>query len=93
MHSENGQTVQALFKTLSSSMQEHTVAVTHNGVYLDFSHVVPDDADVVWIDGRSAEGLDVLRHSTAHLMAHAVKDLYPAAQVVIGPVIEITDCP
>lgn len=88
MHSENGQTVQALFKKLSSSMREHTVAVTHNGIYLDFSHVVADDADVVWIDGRSAEGLDVLRHSSAHLMAHAVKDLYPAAQVVIGPVIE-----
>jgi threonyl-tRNA synthetase len=46
------------------------------------------DADVAIVTDRDAEGLSVLRHSTAHLLAHAVKELFPDAQVTIGPVIE-----
>jgi threonyl-tRNA synthetase len=59
-----------------------------NGRLVDLSHVVADDAEVVIITDRDEEGLDIIRHSTAHLLAHAVKSLFPEAQVTIGPVIE-----
>ena len=55
---------------------------------VDTSHVVSADADVAIVTDRDADGLDVIRHSTAHLLAWAVKELFPQAQVTIGPVIE-----
>ncbi len=47
-----------------------------------------DDADLAIVTGKDAEGIDIIRHSTAHLMAYAVKELFPEAQVTIGPTIE-----
>ena len=55
---------------------------------VDTSYVVESDAGVSIITAKDAEGVDILRHSTAHLLAQAVKELYPEAQVTIGPVIE-----
>ncbi|HRP22645.1 MAG TPA: threonine--tRNA ligase [Thauera sp.] len=55
---------------------------------VDLSHLLDSDTDLAIVTDRSAEGLDVIRHSTAHLLAHAVKELFPEAQVTIGPVIE-----
>ncbi|MFU2488511.1 threonine--tRNA ligase [Thauera sp. WH-1] len=55
---------------------------------VDLSHRLDSDTDLAIVTDRSAEGLDVIRHSTAHLLAHAVKELFPEAQVTIGPVIE-----
>ena len=59
-----------------------------DGVLVDTSHRVEDDASVRIVTERDAEGLEVIRHSTAHLLAQAVKQLHPEAQVTIGPVID-----
>ena len=59
-----------------------------NGELVDTSHVIESDSEVAIVTGRDADGLDVIRHSTAHLLAQAVKRLFPEAQVTIGPVIE-----
>ena len=54
----------------------------------DTSHVIEEDTNLSIITERDDEGLDIIRHSSAHLMAQAVKELFPKAQVTIGPVIE-----
>jgi threonyl-tRNA synthetase len=59
-----------------------------DGKLVDTSHVVDRDARVAIVTERDADGLEVVRHSTAHLLAYAVKELFPEAQVTIGPVIE-----
>ncbi len=59
-----------------------------DGKLVDTSFVVERDAELSIVTDRDPEGLEVLRHSTAHLLAYAVKELYPDAQVTIGPVIE-----
>jgi threonyl-tRNA synthetase len=55
---------------------------------VDLSHRIDTDAQLAIVTDKSADGLEVLRHSTAHLLAYAVKELFPDAQVTIGPVIE-----
>lgn len=55
---------------------------------VDTSYIVKHDAKVSIITDKDPEGLEVIRHSTAHLLAHAVKQLFPSAQVTIGPVID-----
>ncbi len=59
-----------------------------DGDLVDTSHVMDADAELAIITDRDEEGLDIIRHSTAHLMAQAVKELFPTAQVTIGPTIE-----
>ena len=59
-----------------------------NGKAVDTSYLITDDAELSIITDRDAEGLAIIRHSTAHLLAQAVKQLFPDAQVTIGPVIE-----
>jgi len=59
-----------------------------NGRLVDTSFVIDHDAPVSIVTDKDPEGLDLLRHSTAHLLAYAVKELFPDAQVTIGPVIE-----
>ena len=59
-----------------------------DGRLVDLSHVIDRDGQVAIITDKDADGIDILRHSTAHLLAHAVKELFPDAQVTIGPVIE-----
>ncbi len=59
-----------------------------DGRVVDTSFVIEQDAQLAIITERDAEGLDIIRHSTAHLLAYAVKELFPDAQVTIGPVIE-----
>ncbi|MDR5172622.1 threonine--tRNA ligase [Methylobacillus flagellatus] len=59
-----------------------------NGKAVDTSYQITDDADLAIITDRDAEGLEIIRHSTAHLLAQAVKQLFPEAQVTIGPVID-----
>ncbi len=55
---------------------------------VDLSHRIEGDSRLAIVTDKNAEGLDIIRHSTAHLLAHAVKELFPDAQVTIGPVIE-----
>jgi len=59
-----------------------------DGKLVDTSHRVERDAKLAIVTDKDAEGLDLIRHSTAHLLAYAVKELFPEAQVTIGPVIE-----
>ena len=59
-----------------------------DGKVVDTSHRIDHDASLAIVTAKDAAGLDVLRHSTAHLLAYAVKELFPDAQVTIGPVIE-----
>ena len=59
-----------------------------NGVLVDTNYLIEQDADIAIITERDEEGLDIIRHSTSHLMAQAVKQLFPEAQVTIGPVID-----
>ena len=59
-----------------------------DGELVDTSHVMDNDAQLAIVTGRDEDGLEVIRHSCAHLMAQAVQDVFPGAQVTIGPVIE-----
>jgi threonyl-tRNA synthetase len=59
-----------------------------DGKVVDLSHVIDHNAQVAIVTEKDADGLELIRHSTAHLLAYAVKSLYPDAQVTIGPVIE-----
>ena len=64
------------------------LAARVDGNVVDLSHVIDRDSELAIVTDKDGEGLNILRHSTAHLLAHAVKELYPKAQVTIGPVIE-----
>lgn len=66
------------------------VAIRHNGRLLDISELpkLPEDAEVEAVTVDSPEGLELYRHSTSHVMAHAVKDLFPDVKIAIGPAIE-----
>ena len=59
-----------------------------NGELVDTHYLIKQDADIAIITERDEEGLDIIRHSTSHLMAQAVKQIFPEAQVTIGPVID-----
>ena len=65
-----------------------TLAGEVDGKLVDAAHTIEDDAALRIVTARDEEGLEVIRHSTAHLLAQAVKRLFPEAQVTIGPVIE-----
>jgi len=65
-----------------------TLAGKVDGKLVDASHTIEADAELAIVTERDEEGLEIIRHSTAHLLAQAVKDLYPETQVTIGPVIE-----
>jgi len=64
------------------------IAAKIDGRAVDLQRAIDADCVLEWIPADSAEGLDVLRHSTAHLMAQAVQSLFPGTQVTIGPTIE-----
>jgi threonyl-tRNA synthetase len=68
--------------------RKDVIAVKVNGKVVDLSHSLETDCELEFISLASVEGLDVLRHSCAHLMAQAVKRLFPSVQITIGPVIE-----
>ena len=81
-------TVLDVAKNISSSLAKATLAGVVNDKLVDVSHSISSDANLRLITEKDAEGLEVIRHSTAHLLAQAVKQLFPIAQVTIGPVIE-----
>jgi threonyl-tRNA synthetase len=64
------------------------IAAKLNGSPVDLSRAIDEDCSLEWVSIDSPEGLDVLRHSTAHLMAQAVQSLFPGTQVTIGPTIQ-----
>ncbi len=81
-------TVAEIAQSIGAGLARAALAGKVNGKLVDTSHRVESDAEVRIVTDKDAEGLEILRHSTAHLLAHAVKELYPEAQVTIGPVIE-----
>lgn len=81
-------TVAELAASIGTGLAKAALAGRVNGRLVDLSHVIDADADVSIVTGRDPGGLEIIRHSTAHLMAQAVKELYPDAQVTIGPSIE-----
>ena len=81
-------TVLDVAKNISPSLAKATLAGVVNDKLVDVSHTISADANLRLITEKDTEGLEVVRHSTAHLLAQAVKQLYPSAQVTIGPVIE-----
>ena len=80
--------IAAVAQSIGPGLAKAALAGRVNGTLVDTSHIVGADADVAIVTDKDADGLDVIRHSTAHLLAYAVKDLFPDAQVTIGPVIE-----
>ena len=75
-------------EVLDGARGREVVAARLNGKLVDLSRPIEDDATIEPVKADSPDGLDVLRHSTAHLMAQAVQSLYPGTQVTIGPTIE-----
>jgi len=74
--------------SIGPGLAKAALAARVDGGLVDLSHRLQRDARIAVVTARDAEGVEILRHSCAHLLAHAVKDLYPEAQVTIGPVIE-----
>lgn len=81
-------TVADVAASIGAGLARAALAGKVNGQLVDTSHVIKDNADLAIITERDEEGVDVIRHSTAHLLAYAVKELFPDAQVTIGPVID-----
>ncbi|WP_333843671.1 threonine--tRNA ligase [Pelomicrobium sp.] len=81
-------TVAEVAAAIGPGLARAALAGKVNGRLVDLSHRIDADAEVAIVTDRDPEGLEILRHSTAHLLAHAVKELFPDAQVTIGPVIE-----
>ena len=75
-------------RSISPALARSAIAARIDGQLCDLSTVIADDSRLSLITERDAEGLEIMRHSCAHLMAMAVKQLYPEAQVTIGPMIE-----
>ena len=80
--------VEGIAASIGAGLAKAALAGKVNDQVVDTSYLVTQDASVAIITDKSPEGLEVIRHSTAHLLAQAVKQLFPEAQVTIGPVIE-----
>lgn len=85
---ESAVTVHEVAASIGAGLAGAALAGRVNGELVDTSHVIEFDATVAIVTGKDDDGLEVLRHSCAHLMAQAVQRLFPTAQVTIGPTIE-----
>lgn len=81
-------TVAEVALSIGAGLARATLAGRVDGQVVDASYLIEQDAMLAIITDKDAEGVEIIRHSMAHLMAHAVKELFPDAQVTIGPVIE-----
>lgn len=81
-------TVAQVAASIGPGLAKAALAGKVDGRLVDTSYLLDQDVDLAIVTERDPDGLDVIRHSTAHLLAYAVKALYPEAQVTIGPVIE-----
>ena len=85
---DNAVTLRQVAESIGAGLARAAVAGKVDGRLVDLSYTIESDAAVAIITPRDNEGVEVIRHSTAHLLAQAVKSLYPSAQVTIGPVVE-----
>ncbi|GJG93010.1 threonine--tRNA ligase [Cupriavidus pauculus] len=81
-------TVAEVAQSIGSGLAKAALAGKVDGRLVDTSYQIGGDASLAIVTDKDADGVDVIRHSTAHLLAYAVKELFPDAQVTIGPVIE-----
>lgn len=81
-------TIDQVAANIGPGLAKAALAGKVNGKLVDTSYRIDSDVDLAIVTSKDAEGLDLIRHSTAHLLAYAVKQLFPSAQVTIGPVIE-----
>ncbi len=85
---ENPVTVMDIAESIGPGLAKAALAGRVDGELVDASHLVSGDAEVAIITERDSDGIAVIRHSCAHLMAQAVQRLFPKAQVTVGPVVE-----
>ena len=81
-------TVEELAADIGAGLAKAAVAGRIDGELVDASELIVKDGQVEILTAKDAEGLEVVRHSCAHLLAHALKQLYPKIKLAIGPVIE-----
>jgi threonyl-tRNA synthetase len=81
-------TVAEVAQNIGAGLARAALAGKVDGRLVDTSYLITQDAALAIITDKDAEGVEIIRHSTAHLLAYAVKELFPEAQVTIGPVIE-----
>ena len=74
--------------SIGTGLAKAALAGKVDGKLVDTSHLLDRDASLAIVTDKDPDGLEVIRHSTAHLLAYAVKELFPEAQVTIGPVID-----
>ena len=85
---EDSISIEDVAKDIGPSLAKATVAGKINGVLVDASELIEEDSIVEIITSKDEEGIEVVRHSCAHLLAHAMKQLYPEVKLAIGPVID-----
>ena len=81
-------TVKEVAASIGAGLAKAAIAGKVNGKLVDTSYPITEDATLSIVTDKDPEGLDIIRHSTSHLMAQAVKEIFPSSQVPIGPVIE-----
>src|SRR5580700_9829097 len=87
-HFDHAVTVDEVAGAIGPGLRKAALAGRVNGRLVDTAYLINDDVELAIVTDRDPDGLEVIRHSTAHLLAQAVKELFPEAQVTIGPVIE-----
>jgi len=85
---EHPVTVMDVAASIGTGLARAAIAGRINGKLVDLDRLIKEDSELTIITEKDAEGLEIIRHSSAHLLAHAVKELFPEVQVTIGPVIE-----
>lgn len=85
---QSGATYKDVALSIGAGLAKAALAAKENGKLIDLTRTVKDGAQLEIITAKNAEGLEVIRHSTAHVLAMAVQKLWPGTQVTIGPVIE-----
>ena len=85
---ENPVTILEIAQSIGTGLAKATIAGKVNGILLDATLPITNDSKVVIITSKDKEGIEIIRHSFAHLIGHAVKQIYPKIKMAIGPVIE-----
>ena len=83
-----GTTVAGVAQAISEGLRRNAVAGKVNGVLVDLAHPVTEDSEVRIVTLKDAEGLDIYRHTCSHVLAQAVKSIYPTCALAIGPTVE-----
>ena len=81
-------TVKQVASSIGKSLEKAALAARVDGKLVDTSFLIESDSKISIVTAKDNDGLEIIRHSTAHLLAYSVKELFPEAQVTIGPVIE-----